>query len=60
MTVSSNLTAGSASGATGTVSVTGGQLVATNGVIGVGNDGTATNGFGVGTVTVSSGTCASR
>ena len=41
---------------TGNVSVASGQLVATNGVIGVGNDGTTTNGFGVGTMTVSNGT----
>ncbi|HVM60466.1 MAG TPA: hypothetical protein VMV72_06310 [Verrucomicrobiae bacterium] len=56
MTVLSNLTAAAAPGSTGIVLVMGGQLTATNGVIGIGNDGTATNGFGVGATTVSNGT----
>ncbi|MGA2140672.1 MAG: hypothetical protein ABSH14_17610, partial [Verrucomicrobiia bacterium] len=54
MIVSSNLTAGSGAGATGIVSVTGGQLVVSNGVLGVGNNGTYTDGSGVGHMTVSS------
>jgi T5SS/PEP-CTERM-associated repeat protein len=56
MTVLSNLTAAAAPGSQGAIFVRGGQLTATNGVIGIGNDGTATNGFGVGTATVSNGT----
>ncbi len=50
---SSNLVAGTSANSTGTINVTGGQLVATNGVIGIGNDGTTTNGSGVASMTVS-------
>ncbi len=53
MMVNSNMTVGSASSSTGTVAVMGGQLTATNGVIGVGNDGTSTNGVGMGSMLVS-------
>jgi hypothetical protein len=53
---SSNLLVGSSVNSTGTINVTGGQLVVTNGVIGIGDDGTTTNGFGVGTMTVTNGT----
>ena len=54
--VSSNLLVGSSTNSTSTVNVTGGQLVVTNGVIGIGNNGTLTNGTGVGTMTVSNAT----
>jgi len=55
--LSSNLIAGSVANSTGTVEVTAGQLVVTNGVIGIGNDGTSTNGVGtVAHMTVSNGT----
>jgi hypothetical protein len=50
-----SLVVGSSANSTGVVAVTGGQLVVTNGVIGVGNDGT-TNGSGSGSLTVSNGT----
>ena len=53
--ISSNLTAGSASGATGIVNVTGGQLVVTNGAVDIGNNGTAVSTGGVAQVTVSGG-----
>ncbi len=52
----SNLVIGATANSTGTVSVTGGTLVVTNGVLGIGNDGTTTNGFGVGQMTVSNAT----
>jgi hypothetical protein len=38
------------------VAVTGGELSVTNGVIGIGNDGTITSGSGVGSMAVSNGT----
>ncbi len=53
MQVLSNLTAGSGAGSTASVSIVGGQLTATNGVIGIGNNGSTTNGFGYGQMTVS-------
>ena len=56
MSVLSNLVVGVNPGGTGVVMITGGSLTATNGVIGVGNDGTSTNGLGVGTMAVSDGT----
>ncbi len=49
----SNLVAGSFPSSTGTVLIAGGQLVVTNGVIGIGNDASTTNGFGYGQMTVS-------
>jgi len=53
----SNLVAGSSANATGIVTVTdGGQLVVTNGVLGLGNNGTLGGGSGVGQMTVSNGT----
>jgi alpha-tubulin suppressor-like RCC1 family protein len=53
----SNLVAGTSANSTGTVTVTdGGQLVVTNGVIGIGNNGTVTGGSGVGFMIVSNGT----
>ena len=53
----SNLVAGSSANSTGIVTVTdGGQLVVTNGVVGIGNNGTITSGGGVGLMTVSNGT----
>jgi uncharacterized repeat protein (TIGR03803 family)/T5SS/PEP-CTERM-associated repeat protein len=53
----SNLVAGTSANSTGTVTVTdAGQLVVTNGVIGIGNSGTLTNGSGVGSMIVSNGT----
>src|SRR5205814_641902 len=55
-TLASNLIAASFANSTDAVNVTGGQLVVTNGVIGIGNGGTLTNGAGVGTGTVSNGT----
>jgi T5SS/PEP-CTERM-associated repeat protein len=56
-TLSSNLIAGSSANSTGIVTVTdGGLLVVTNGVLGVGNSGTLTNGSGTGFLTVSNGT----
>ena len=55
MQVLSNLTAGSGVGSTATVSIVGGQLTATNGVIGIGNNGSTTNGFGYAQMTVSNG-----
>ncbi len=55
--LSSNLVAGSSAGSTGIVNVTdGGELVVTNGVLGIGNDGALTNGSGTGFLTVSNGT----
>ena len=54
--LSSNLVVGTTANSTGTVAVTGGQLIVTNGIIGVGNSGTLTNGSGVGLMTVSNGT----
>lgn len=51
----SNLTVASTANSTGTVNITGGQLVVTNGVLGIGNNGTITSGSGVGRVTVSNG-----
>ena len=54
--LSSNLLVAVSDNSTGTVNVTGGQLVATNGIISIGNDGTITNGLGVGTMTVSNAT----
>ena len=56
MNVLSNLVVGMNPGGTGVVMITGGSLTATNGVIGVGNDGTSTNGLGVGSMAVSNGT----
>jgi hypothetical protein len=56
MSVLSNLVVGMNSGGIGVVMITGGSLTATNGVIGVGNDGTSSNGLGVGTMAVSNGT----
>ena len=54
--LASNLVAGTLAGSTGIVEVTAGQLVVTNGVIGIGNDGTTTNGVGkVAHLTVSNG-----
>lgn len=53
--VLSNLTVGSAAGATGTVTMTGGSLVATNagaGVVGFGNNGDPTQGTGFGQMTI--------
>jgi T5SS/PEP-CTERM-associated repeat protein len=52
----SNLVAGSSANSTGIVTVTGGSLVVTNGVVGIGNNGTKTNGTGVGQMTVSNAT----
>jgi hypothetical protein len=53
----SNLVAGSSANSTGIVTVTeGGQLVVTNGVVGIGNNGTVTGGIGVGSMIVSNGT----
>ncbi len=54
--LSSNLLVGMTSTATGTVTITGGNFVATNGVVGVGNNGTVTGSGGVGHVTVSNAT----
>jgi T5SS/PEP-CTERM-associated repeat protein len=54
--LSSNLVVGSSANSTGTISVIGGQLVVTNGVIGIGNEGTLTSGGGVGLMIVSNGT----
>ncbi len=56
ISVSSNMLVGSSASSTATVNVAGGQLVVTNGVIGIGNGGTLTNGTGVGTMTVSNAT----
>ncbi|MGO9244273.1 MAG: hypothetical protein ACLPT4_16370 [Verrucomicrobiia bacterium] len=56
ISVSSNMLVGSSANSTSTVNVAGGQLVVTNGVIGIGNGGTLTNGTGVGTMTVSNAT----
>ncbi len=47
---------GDSPGATGMVMVSAGELAVTNGVIGAGNDGTSTNGAGVGHIIVSNGT----
>ena len=56
MMINSNLIAASASSSTADVMVIGGQLTATNGFIGMGNDGSATNGVGFARMTVSNGT----
>ena len=55
MMIGTNLTMAAVVGSTGLLQVVGGQLTATNGVIGIGNDGTSTNGVGVGHMTVSNG-----
>ena len=52
----SNLVIAATANSTSTVLVVGGTLVATNGTLSVGNDGTITSGGGVGLVTVSNGT----
>ena len=53
----SNFLAGSSVNSTGIVTVTdGGLLTVTNGVVGIGNDGSTTNGTGVAQMTVSNGT----
>jgi T5SS/PEP-CTERM-associated repeat protein len=54
MNVSSNFIAAAGVGSAATVSIVGGQLVVTNGVVGVGNTGTMTDGTGHGQMTVSS------
>ncbi|HVM60467.1 MAG TPA: glycosyl hydrolase family 28 protein [Verrucomicrobiae bacterium] len=56
MQVLSDFTVGSGPGAIGLVAMTGGSLVVTNGVMGIGNDGTLNGGSGTGTMTVSNGT----
>jgi hypothetical protein len=55
--VFSNLVVGSGAGVTGVVNITGGALLVTNstgssGIIGIGNDGTATGGSGTGQMTI--------
>jgi hypothetical protein len=58
MNVLSNLTAGSGTGSTGTVIMTGGTLVVTNGVLGIGNNGTLGGGSGVSQMILSNATVA--
>jgi hypothetical protein len=54
--VSSNLVVAGTANSTGSVAIVGGQLVVTNGTLGIGNNGSVTSGGGVGTMTVSNAT----
>ncbi len=54
--IGTNTQFGAGIGSTDALQVVGGQLIVTNGVIGIGNDGTSTNGVGVGHMMVSNGT----
>ncbi len=56
LNIGTNLQLAAGLGTTGVLQVVGGQLNATNGVIGIGNDGTSTNGVGVGHMMVSNAT----
>jgi fibronectin-binding autotransporter adhesin len=56
MSVSSNLLVASFFNSTGMVNVAGGQLTATNGVIGFGNNGSIVTGYGYGQMNVTNGT----
>jgi hypothetical protein len=51
--ISSNLVVGSTAGVTGTVTVAGGSLMVSDGVIGIGNNGTTTGAGGVGLMDIS-------
>ena len=56
----SNLVIGSTAASTGTVNVAGGSLTVTNGVLGVGNDGTVVGDGGIGSLVISGATVVAK